>query len=95
MTILENTKNFIAKHNLFPKNETVLIATSGGVDSVVLCNILYTLGYKFAIAHCNFKLREAASDADEVFVKKMSVTYQVPYHVIHFDTKQIATEQEK
>ena len=93
MTLVENTQKYIVTQNLFQKNETILVATSGGVDSVVLCNILYKLGYTFAIAHCNFKLRGAASDTDEIFVKTMAETFKVPFHVIHFDTKQKALEQ--
>ena len=93
MTLVENTQKFIATHNLFQKSETILVATSGGVDSVVLCNIMNKLGYKIAIAHCNFKLRGLDSDTDEIFVKALAEKFNVPFHVVHFDTKQLAAVQ--
>ena len=90
MSIILNTQNFIAKHNLFQKNETILIATSGGADSVVLCDIFYKLQINFAIAHCNFNLRGTESDRDEIFVKALAEKYTVPFYVIHFDTAAIS-----
>ena len=95
MSIILNTQNFIAKHNLFQKNETILIATSGGADSVVLCNIFYELKFNFAIAHCNFNLRGAESVRDEIFVKALAEKYKVPFHVIHFDTSAISKAEKK
>ena len=62
---MELFENFIAynkKENLFQSKDKLLLAVSGGVDSVVLCALCKQAGYDFAIAHCNFKLREAASD---------------------------------
>ena len=93
MSIILNTQNFIAKHNLFQKNETILIATSGGADSVVLCDVFFNLKINFAIAHCNFKLRGAESERDEIFVKAVAEKYKVPFHVIHFDTDEISKQQ--
>ncbi|MGB6036960.1 MAG: tRNA lysidine(34) synthetase TilS [Cryomorphaceae bacterium] len=52
-----------------PKGESVLIAVSGGVDSMVLLNLVKNVGLKPMAAHANFKLRDAESEADEAFVK--------------------------
>ena len=63
-----------------------LIACSGGLDSVVLTHLCSGNKLKFALAHCNFRLRGEQSDADEAFVKQLSENLEVPFHITHFDT---------
>ncbi len=77
----------------FLKKEKVLIAISGGVDSVVLTHLLSKLGYDMALAHCNFKLRGAESDKDEVFVKNLGEQLQIKTFTTSFDTEKEATER--
>ena len=62
-------EHFIALNNLFSKRQKVLLGVSGGIDSVVMCHLFKKLGYKFAIAHCNFSLRGEESDKDAIFVR--------------------------
>ncbi len=64
----------------------MLLAVSGGVDSVVLAHLMHSAGYPFAIAHCNFHLRPGDCDRDEAFVKALAADYGVPFHVAQFDT---------
>lgn len=66
-----------------------LLAVSGGVDSVVLFELFYQLGLKFEVAHCNFNLRDAESDQDELFIKDLARVKGVKLHVKSFDTKSI------
>jgi tRNA(Ile)-lysidine synthase len=63
-----------------------LLACSGGLDSVVLAHLCHTLKLDFSIAHCNFQLRGAASDADEEFVTKLANKLNVIFYVNHFKT---------
>ncbi|WP_235114890.1 tRNA lysidine(34) synthetase TilS [Cyclobacterium qasimii] len=63
-----------------------LVAVSGGIDSVVLAHLLQRNGFNISIAHCNFKLRGEASDADEAFVINYAMKLGVPVHVKVFDT---------
>jgi len=63
-----------------------LLAVSGGVDSVVLCELFHQCGYEFEMAHANFQLRGAASDEDESLVVSLSNKYQVKLHIKKFDT---------
>lgn len=77
---------YIQQEQLFKTTDTILLAVSGGVDSVVLCDLFHKAGLQFAIAHCNFNLRATESEDDETFVKKLAAYYQVPFHHIHFDT---------
>ncbi len=50
-------ESFVKKEKLIAKNEVVLLAVSGGCDSVVMCKLFHESGLSFAIAHCNFQLR--------------------------------------
>ncbi len=68
----------------------LLLAVSGGIDSMCLCEKVRLEGGPFAIAHCNFGLRAEESDADEAFVRKRSEEYGVKCHVKRFDTKTYA-----
>ena len=86
---------FNKKENLFQPNSKLLLAVSGGVDSVVLCALCKQAGYQFAIAHCNFKLRGADSDRDEQFVQDLAQKYEVPFFVTHFDTTLLAKTAKK
>ena len=68
--------------------EHIILAVSGGVDSVVLAHLLSKTDYSFSIAHCNFKLRGKDSDADEDFVKELAKSLSVEYVSKEFDTLQ-------
>ncbi|MES2516213.1 MAG: ATP-binding protein, partial [Bacteroidota bacterium] len=57
----------IQKNALFTKTDKLLLAFSGGVDSVVLADLLHKAGYQFDLAHCNFKLRGNEADTDTKF----------------------------
>lgn len=78
-------KNFIKKKNLFSKKSNILIAISGGVDSMVLANFFYESKINFTIAHCNFKLRGYNSDKDEYLVKNISEKYKVNFYKKNFN----------
>lgn len=73
-------------------NDTVLIALSGGRDSVTLCELFKQAGQRFAVAHCNFSLRGKESDGDEEFVRKLAKHYGVVCHVKRFDTELVAKQ---
>ena len=77
----------IQQQHLFPTGQQVLLAVSGGIDSVVLTHLMHSAGYPFAIAHCNFHLRPSDCDRDEAFVRQLADTYAVPVHVAQFDTR--------
>ena len=86
--MLAQFNQFVSDKLLFQPEDRLLIAVSGGVDSVVLCHLLFCFNQKFAIAHCNFGLREIDSDADEAFVKKLALKYQVECYTKKMETQQ-------
>lgn len=86
MTFEITVENFIAKHHLMRKSDSVLVALSGGADSVALLLVLQKLGFNVAAAHCNFHLRGEESDRDERFVRNLCKKAGVPLHIEQFDT---------
>ena len=93
MQLIQAFQQFVAEKKLFSKHDKLLIAVSGGVDSVVLCELCHHAGYDFAIAHCNFKLRGAESDEDEIWVKNLASAYNVGVFTKHFETDSFAQHQ--
>ena len=91
--MLEQFLSYCKTHNLIHDNQRVLVAISGGADSVVLSHLFYTSNIPFALAHCNFKLRAEASDADELFVRSLAKTYNCQLFVQSFETTQFAAEK--
>ncbi len=95
MDLLKRYIEFIKKENLFQKKDRLLLAVSGGVDSVVLCELCKQAGYDFVIAHCNFQLRGEESERDEQFVRSLGNKYGVAVFVKRFDTKQYVEATKK
>lgn len=83
---LENIK----ERRLFQRSDKLLLAVSGGVDSVVLCDLCNNAGFSYEMAHANFQLRNDESDGDEIFVRKLAEQYEVTVHVKKFDTGEYA-----
>ena len=92
--MLQKVSGYIQSHSLCQPESRILAAVSGGIDSIVLCEVLHQLKYDFAIAHCNFGLRAEEAEADQVFVKKLAKKYNVPFFTENFSTRAFA-EQEK
>lgn len=91
--IIRKVVQYINKERLFTLKNKVLIALSGGADSVALLRILMEAGYTCEAAHCNFHLRNEESDRDELFVRTLCSDLNIILHVQHFDTTNFANEQ--
>ena len=89
----QNVSTFIAQDSLFESTDTLLVALSGGADSVAMLRVLLHLGYKCVAAHCNFHLRGEESNRDEGFCRTLCKGLGVELHVIHFDTVEYACEK--
>ncbi len=90
MLPVANFVDYIKKNALFTQKDKILLAVSGGKDSVLMTQLFKLAGFKFSIAHCNFNLRGDESQRDEAFVKLLASTLDVPFYVNHFNTKTYA-----
>src|SRR5205823_9258695 len=94
LLMLDTVRRFIKEHALFSiENDPILVAVSGGLDSVVLLDILHRLRVQVAVAHCHFGLRGEDADADEQFVRKLAKQYGLPYFAEFFQTKAFAGQE--
>lgn len=93
--MLTELKKYINEHKLFDINDKLLLALSGGLDSVVLAHLLVSGGYDVAFAHVNFQLRSDESEEDEAFCKDLASKLGKPFYTIRFDTKKIAEQDKK
>ena len=89
----QRVKRFIGENGLLDSSKGVLVALSGGSDSVALLRLLLSLGYRCEAAHCNFQLRGEESERDEAFVRSLCQALQVPLHTVRFDTLHYAQEK--
>ena len=85
--LLSIFKHGIESNELFSQQHRLLIACSGGIDSVVLVHLLHQLNYTITLLHCNFQLRGEESKRDEAFVQQMASSMNIDCIIKHFDTK--------
>lgn len=80
--------NFIKQLKQFgvSKQDKILLALSGGVDSMVLCDLLIKHNLNFSIAHCNFCLRGEDSDVDEHFIQSFAKSKKIKFFIKRFNT---------
>lgn len=90
IALLERFLENIHSADLFSKEDALLLAASGGADSVVLCELCKRAGFNFSIAHCNFQLRGEESERDERFVKGLGEKYGVTVLAKRFETEKYA-----
>ena len=81
---------FIQSHRLFEPHEKVLLAVSGGIDSMVLMHLFEKSGFNYGVVHCNFQLRDDDSMGDELFVKEQVLQHGVPFYSTRFETREHA-----
>jgi tRNA(Ile)-lysidine synthase len=90
--MLQKLQNHININFPHLKGKKLLLATSGGIDSMVLLSLFHKLKLDITVAHCNFGLRDAESDADEAFVKATCEALEIPCYIQKFDTNQYALD---
>lgn len=92
--IIERVERSLQEELAVEAGATIVVAVSGGVDSVTLLDILFILsyehGYALHLAHVNHRLRGQESDRDETFVRSLAKRYDLPCHITHPDTASFA-----
>jgi tRNA(Ile)-lysidine synthase len=92
LTVVEQLLNHIRSSSLCKTTDKILLAVSGGLDSMVMFHLLKDAGMTIGVAHCNFQLRGPESNDDELFVRDTCTQYDIPCYVASFDTKKFANE---
>lgn len=90
--MLEQFLNHIDRFRLCSKSDLILLAVSGGVDSMAMLYLFREAGFKVGVAHCNFQLRGKESDGDEEFVSQVCKELGLPFFVKRFETEAYAWE---
>jgi len=94
--MISKFKNHITRNFPFLKDKKLLIAVSGGIDSIVLTHLIVTLsGVEVSLAHCNFNLRGEDSNNDEKFVIELAKKLDITCHTISFDTEVYAKNKKQ
>lgn len=87
MILAEKFKQYIYRKKLISADDKILLAVSGGIDSMTMLHLMVECGYTaIAVAHCNFRLRGVDSDRDEELVRRTCSELGVECYVVHFDT---------
>ena len=90
--MIEKFKIHISNNFPFLKGKKLLLATSGGLDSMVMAHLFQALNYEFALAHCNFQLRGMESFGDQKFVQDFADANKIPIFITQFDTQAFAND---
>lgn len=91
--MVEHFLKFIKKGNLFHSSQRILLAVSGGADSMLMLHLFVSSGFQAAVAHCNFGLRGKESDEEELFVLDYCEKHNITCYAKHFNTSEFALQE--
>ena len=87
MNLLDSFQRYIDENDLATHDDKILLTVSGGVDSMVMLSLFTRCGYRVGVAHCNFQLRGAESDEDEVLVEDEAKKHGAAFYNRRFETR--------
>lgn len=90
--MLQQFQNHLSIHFSFLQGKKLLLAVSGGLDSMVLVHLFQQLNYEIVVLHCNFQLRGLESFEDQQFIQEYSNTNAIPFVFTQFDTEAFAAD---
>jgi len=91
--MLKHFLDYLNEQHLCGRGDRILLAVSGGIDSVVMAHLFVEAGYDCAIAHCNFQLRGRDSELDEAFVRSLAGSLEIPVFVERFNVEEEMRER--
>lgn len=91
--MLNDFLKFIRQNRLAIRKDRIVLAVSGGIDSMVMAHLFIEAGYTPGIAHCNFSLRGREADLDEELVRQFASEHKLEFYSVRFDTKEYAREK--
>ncbi len=91
--MLDQFKSYLEEQKLCKFGDRILLAVSGGIDSVVMAHLFKDAGFDAVIAHCNFHLRGTDSDEDEEFVRSLAASLEMPVKVKQFNVDEVVQEK--
>ena len=86
--MIKNFQTFLYQQCQLKSDQKIVLAVSGGIDSMVMLDLFSKLEYQLVIAHCNFKLRASESDEDCKFVKNLENSYNIKVYTRDFNTSE-------
>lgn len=92
---MESFEHYLSAKSLVDKRDKILLAVSGGVDSMVMYDLFFKGGYEIAVAHCNFSLRGEEADGESEMVRRIAEERGTPFHFVRFDTLGVMRETGK
>ncbi|WP_158727969.1 MULTISPECIES: tRNA lysidine(34) synthetase TilS [unclassified Flavobacterium] len=90
--MIQQVQKHIQQNLSFLQGKKVILATSGGIDSMVMVHLFQQMGFNMAIVHCNFQLRGLESFEDQNFVQEYASNNNIPFFFTQFDTKAFAED---
>ena len=90
--MVEQFLKFIHSEKLFHSSQRILLAVSGGADSMLMLHLFSNAGFQVAVAHCNFGLRGNESDGDEQFVAGFCDQHNLSFYIKNFNTEEFALQ---
>lgn len=91
--MVEKFLKYIHEEKLFHSSQRILLAVSGGADSMLMLHLFSNAGFTVAVAHCNFGLRGSESDGDEQFVSDFCDHHNLTFYLKHFNTEEFAFQE--
>jgi len=91
--MVEQFLKYIHEEKLFHSSQRILLAVSGGADSMLMLHLFTNAGFSVAVAHCNFGLRGSESDGDEQFVANFCDQHNLEFNIKHFKTEEFAFQE--
>lgn len=93
LTVFQQFLHHIERNALFTRRDKILLAVSGGLDSMVMLHLFKAAGFTVGVAHCNFQMRGEDSKADEALVNTTCVEHNISFHLMRFETEKHADEK--